>query len=517
MDLYRKYASIYSFTFSLFVSVLANEKVWIPNTNFNNPQNWNDGRIPCHANRVIFPKYTEVSVFIQDNITVKEIFLPQYGEFILASRGEINIGVNSQKACDGKDALFIGSEVRHWYDAYNWKIREDWGNLNVASDFLDPVPQAERIPCSYDEVTFPRNSTFKVRIEGLLTNIKKFTINDKVLNSSRLKSFMESELGHKQFQIDSSLSVNGESCLDVAGCSCGNDETNKLKHICNHVMGKCPSQHCADPIQPAGSCCPVCGAIFTVALGSNFEFQKLKDYIGSFLKKPFYKRVIAYIFKTYLEKVQVVFVDEAPHRSSSLVKTLKIQLENDNEKSQLGIISCEAHYSVKWFDEPASYHGNDSGMSGGGIAALVLGLLSVAIIGILFYFQRHRLLPLALSFGRFENEDERYLSRGSFELAVEMTHAIDPLTGKQVAIASIQMPESTSASAKGFDNPFYDPSCTDSSDFKDASLPSKSYKSVDTRENPCYMVFEDLEDIPSEPPQDVGIRQYIEEPPTANK
>lgn len=65
--------------------------------------------------------------------------------------------------------------------------------------------------------------------------------------------------------------------------------------------------------------------------------------------------------------------------------------------------------------------------------------------------------PLTFPFGRFENEDDRHLSVGSLEMAVEMTQGIDPLTGKPIATVSIK--QSDISKVKGFDNPFYDPSC----------------------------------------------------------
>ena len=47
-------------------------KRWLPNTNFENPKNWNDGRLPCHNDRVLFPEDAP-PVFVQINTTLVEI------------------------------------------------------------------------------------------------------------------------------------------------------------------------------------------------------------------------------------------------------------------------------------------------------------------------------------------------------------------------------------------------------------------------------------------------------------
>ena len=49
-----------------------NYKRWLPNTNFENPDNWNNGRLPCRYDRVLFPEEAP-PVFLQINATLVEI------------------------------------------------------------------------------------------------------------------------------------------------------------------------------------------------------------------------------------------------------------------------------------------------------------------------------------------------------------------------------------------------------------------------------------------------------------
>ena len=47
-------------------------KRWLPNTNFENAENWKNGRLPCHNDHVVFPEEAP-PVFVQINMTLVEI------------------------------------------------------------------------------------------------------------------------------------------------------------------------------------------------------------------------------------------------------------------------------------------------------------------------------------------------------------------------------------------------------------------------------------------------------------
>ena len=49
-----------------------NFKRWLPNTNFENAENWKNGRLPCHNDHVVFPEDAP-PVFVQINTTLVEI------------------------------------------------------------------------------------------------------------------------------------------------------------------------------------------------------------------------------------------------------------------------------------------------------------------------------------------------------------------------------------------------------------------------------------------------------------
>ncbi|KAJ9578733.1 hypothetical protein L9F63_005095, partial [Diploptera punctata] len=85
-------------------NVLGVTKTWIPNTNYNNPSNWDLQRVPCQADRVIFPSYLQSAVRIPDGSTIiQELVLPSEGEIILPFTGSLEVtGKSSSKDCTGE-------------------------------------------------------------------------------------------------------------------------------------------------------------------------------------------------------------------------------------------------------------------------------------------------------------------------------------------------------------------------------------------------------------------------------
>jgi len=80
-------------------------KVWMRNTSYDNPHNWNLARVPCSTDRVIFPSQIEVAVQFKDGSTVvKEVVLPSNGEIMLPLTGSLTIGGGSvlKDKCPGQ-------------------------------------------------------------------------------------------------------------------------------------------------------------------------------------------------------------------------------------------------------------------------------------------------------------------------------------------------------------------------------------------------------------------------------
>lgn len=45
-------------------------KIWIPDTKFDNPNNWNMKRVPCEKDRVVFPSSMDIAVALPTGTTI---------------------------------------------------------------------------------------------------------------------------------------------------------------------------------------------------------------------------------------------------------------------------------------------------------------------------------------------------------------------------------------------------------------------------------------------------------------
>ena len=79
-------------------------KTWLPNTNYDNPRNWDLQRVPCKADRVTFPGYLQTAVRFRDGSTImRELVLPSDGEIILPTTGSLEVtGKLKSEDCAGE-------------------------------------------------------------------------------------------------------------------------------------------------------------------------------------------------------------------------------------------------------------------------------------------------------------------------------------------------------------------------------------------------------------------------------
>lgn len=88
------------------------------------------------------------------------------------------------------EVKFIRTTKADWFDPDNWiHLGNDvktsgQGSLLNAKTFpvssLEAIPHVERVPCQYDSVTFPSNSSFNLKITMNVT-IAKLFLGDKVI------------------------------------------------------------------------------------------------------------------------------------------------------------------------------------------------------------------------------------------------------------------------------------------------------------------------------------------------
>ncbi|CAO2587456.1 Protein amnionless, partial [Lemmus lemmus] len=239
-------------------------KLWIPSTNFDTASNWSQNRTPCAGDAVQFPADKMVSVLVRDSYAISDMLLPLDGEFVLASGAAFSAaGVGSDPACNSGAPLLFRNP-----DRFSWLDPHLWSSATQASGHF--AVDAERVPCSYDDVLFPRDGSFRVALgpDPNPVHVRSVSaVGQTFTRDEDLTAFLASREGRLRFHGPGMLRVGSQACTEASGCVCGNAET--LPWICASLLqplgGRCPQATCRDPVLPQGQCCHLCGGSLLLA------------------------------------------------------------------------------------------------------------------------------------------------------------------------------------------------------------------------------------------------------------
>ncbi|XP_058018650.1 protein amnionless [Ahaetulla prasina] len=288
-------------------SSVAVYKQWIPNTNFENAANWNQNRIPCAKDTVLFGSSKIVSVFVQASHSLTDMYLPLNGEFIMApAAGFAAFDGNYNPGCEtASEITFKSTDNYEWYDPTLWHAAASLENLDLGKYIF--LVDEERVPCQYDDVIFQPETSFQVNITSKPTiQIKSISImGQNFTNDSSLAEYMQSSSAKLQFHGQGTLRLSHTRCPDKSGCECGNSATHE--RICAALLqnsrNQCPMVTCKDAIKPTGHCCEICGVIITLTYAADFDIELYRDRIfHTFLNLPRNKGVQMAISK--MKKLQ---------------------------------------------------------------------------------------------------------------------------------------------------------------------------------------------------------------------
>jgi hypothetical protein len=159
---------------SVIATATADTFVWRHSSNWGDPSNWNQTRLPCAAETAKLTRPITVAlsqsanpkfeVRLDVNATVKKLLLPR-GSRLTLNKG-VRLFLSSSTTCNeaGLSRVsntsvneFIGVQEHPWNCANNWERVSD-------------KMQATRVPCSSDTVEFPAGSSYSW--VALYTDIK---------------------------------------------------------------------------------------------------------------------------------------------------------------------------------------------------------------------------------------------------------------------------------------------------------------------------------------------------------
>lgn len=95
---------------------------WMPNTNIDNPNNWNLNRRPCSEDTVLLPESMGTSFLSGLDLPVTDLYLPKDGVLVLSDGASISAPAQSSHddTCDSGNIRFVATEPSDWLDPENW-------------------------------------------------------------------------------------------------------------------------------------------------------------------------------------------------------------------------------------------------------------------------------------------------------------------------------------------------------------------------------------------------------------
>ncbi|KAG1700065.1 Protein amnionless [Nymphon striatum] len=447
-------------------------KTWSSNTNFGNSENWDVLRKPCKGDNVIFPKNLRGAVFIEKATIGKEMVLPNDGQLILSKNLDLKFSNTVDDSCDAQDVHFIKTEWKNWFDTENWNTTDfQPGETPIPN----PVPHSDRIPCTDDDVEFPPKNSFRVAFSSNYASVRSLSIYGQKYSTNEFKSFISSDVGSAQFQINGNVQITGDVCQDQTGCSCQNSRTEILEAICSAVGLKCENPRCEQPIKPIGHCCRMCGSYIVMTYSRGFKFSRIQELAKSFLNKGKYINCRGYISKTNDNKIQFIITDSGDDIGKRLAKDFTTHLNTDIKGDGIyNLKSVERFSSGKELPEDEISSIKKRSALVGKIVGIFFGILIFIVIVVIAFYVYRKNRYSDFSFVRFSPD------KIEMELGTTPHSALDPGTMSPLQHA--------------FNNPMYDLPVDTEGTVEPADRVKLSKKSKVEFENPVYMEYEEDKD-----------------------
>ncbi|XP_032995148.1 LOW QUALITY PROTEIN: protein amnionless [Lacerta agilis] len=309
-------------------------KQWIPDTNFENASNWDKGRTPCSNDVILFRSSEVVSVYVQSSHSLTDMYIPLNGEFILApGAGFAAFDGSFDPGCEtASEVTFASADNFQWYDPTLWRAATSLDNLDQGKHIFSV--DEERVPCQYDDVIFPPETSFRVNIESSEQAIRLRSISvmgQKFTSDNTLAEYMQSSSAKLQFHGQGAFRLSNARCPDKSGCECGNAADHD--RICAALLKKsgnqCPQVMCKDPLKPVGHCCEMCGAIISLEYSAGFEIEVYQNRIlHTFLSLPKNAGIQAAVSKV---REWQTFLGTIPRSSASFIQIVLVDNRTGSE------------------------------------------------------------------------------------------------------------------------------------------------------------------------------------------
>lgn len=282
---------------------------WLPNSSFNLPINFKDGKLPCSKKDVIFPQSISGSVGLQSVMEIGALILPEDGEIVLdnvvLSLGKDVVDSN----CTAGNSYYLDKTTSAWNQAGVWS----------SSRFTEATPDTERLPCYDDYVEFSKDTKYTVRLPDQHLVIRGLKIGNESFSTMSFLELVDNQSDQmQQFVLNiyygSGLSIVSQNCQMRFGCPC-----QQHTPIIDCTVKFCPKPSCVAPIKPEGYCCSLCGGHIMFKVDEGFDMISFKELVVSTVD-GYGDSVVHHIGVVSSNpdyKVQLVIVDKEEYNGNS--------------------------------------------------------------------------------------------------------------------------------------------------------------------------------------------------------
>ncbi|KAG8449269.1 hypothetical protein GDO86_016079 [Hymenochirus boettgeri] len=375
----------------------------------------------------MFGNDNKLSVYVQSSHSLKDMYLPWDGEFILSPSAGFSASPDDDAECGkGSSATFRNMDQYTWLSPSLWLSFLSIDDLERGKSLFHV--DAESVPCQYDDIIFPPETSFRVNINTDSIQLRSISVMGRRFNREEdFSLYRQSNTGKLQFYGPGQLQITNTKCGDKTGCECGNERV--LREICSsvlrHLENKCPDNACMNPLKPIGHCCNICGAIVSLEYTSEFDLESYRNRLThTFLSLAKYSGVKMAISK--VQRPESIF--RIIPRGS--IPEIQIVLIDNKNGSQTGSVAQEMAYDIM---SDIQNHGKSFGIIRGNVilatatnthrapipVGTILGtvigiLLCVSLIGAIIFLNRIGVLRLppfgAFLFKRMEDESGEEIS-----------------------------------------------------------------------------------------------------------
>lgn len=283
---------------------------WLPNSSFNLPANFKDGKLPCSKKTVVFPKSISGSIGIESIMDVGALILPDDGEIVLEN-AVISLGqeIGDSNCTDG-NSYYLDKSTSSWTQAGVWS----------SSRYTEATPDTEKVPCYDDIVVFPANVKYTVQLPNQMQVIRGLKIGNDSYSSESFYDYIRGQSDQMgQFVLNdyiaTGVKVKGDiTCQEAFGCACQLNPP-----IIDCTVKYCPKPECVDPIKPEGYCCSFCGGFITFIIDEGFDMISFKELVQK-ITDVYESTVVYHIGFTSIHptrKIQLVIVDKGEYTGNS--------------------------------------------------------------------------------------------------------------------------------------------------------------------------------------------------------